>query len=382
MFVDKNQCSGCGLCAEYCPVHALSMKTDKYGFMYPVLEENKCINCNLCERVCAFNKQQYSNIPQNIYISQHVSENVCVKSTSGGMFTAISDAIFDMSGVIYAPMFDDNMSLKHMRIIDAKHRDLARGSKYVQSDISSIYHSLVDDLEKGNKVALFGTPCQIAGIRKKFHSKYEDRLCLIDVVCNGVSSPKVWEQHIKRIEETKKKKVINYNFRPKTNGYLTQTEIAYFSDGSVCEYTYAMSKYNSLYYSGLLMRPSCTNCTFCDIKRLSDITIADFSKETKLILPFEKKNGASTLLINTNKGRQLFDSFKQNITYVETDIFEIDQKRLHKCSEAIDGSEEFIYKCIQQGINSAIKTKYSKFRRLKSYIAALFYRIRNKCLIK
>lgn len=379
MFVDKNKCSGCGLCAEYCPANALSMKADEAGFLYPVLQADLCIHCDLCKKVCAFNELECGSTPQNVYISQHVSGNVCFHSTSGGMFTAISDAIFDKNGIIYAPMFDENVTLKHMRIADTEHRDLARGSKYVQSDISSIYQSLTDDLENEKNVAVFGTPCQIAGIRKKFGSKYENKLWLVDIVCNGVSSPKVWEQHVSRIEEKKKKKVINYNFRPKTKGYLSQSELAYFSDGSVCEYTYAMDRYNSLYYSGLLMRPSCSNCGFCDMKRVSDLTIADFSKETEMILPFERKKGASTLLINTSNGKQLFDNFKKNVKYVETDISEIDQKRLRKCSETNVDSEEFICKCIQQGLNSAIKTKYSKIKRLKLHIADMIYRIKNKC---
>ena len=49
---DKKKCCGCSACINICPHNALSMYTDKTGFLYPVAEPHKCTNCHLCEKVC------------------------------------------------------------------------------------------------------------------------------------------------------------------------------------------------------------------------------------------------------------------------------------------------------------------------------------------
>ena len=45
-----DKCSGCGLCEIVCPVHAVKMRYNKKGFLYPTIQKEKCINCGLCEK--------------------------------------------------------------------------------------------------------------------------------------------------------------------------------------------------------------------------------------------------------------------------------------------------------------------------------------------
>ena len=41
-------CTGCGACNNICPVGAISMKPDKYGFLYPEIDDSMCIDCGRC----------------------------------------------------------------------------------------------------------------------------------------------------------------------------------------------------------------------------------------------------------------------------------------------------------------------------------------------
>lgn len=44
--IDKEKCTGCGACAEICPVDAI--KVDDVA----VVDENECIDCGTCVEEC------------------------------------------------------------------------------------------------------------------------------------------------------------------------------------------------------------------------------------------------------------------------------------------------------------------------------------------
>ena len=54
----KAACCGCMACKVVCPVHAITVKTEKKGFWYPEIDEDLCIRCHRCIEVCAFEKDQ------------------------------------------------------------------------------------------------------------------------------------------------------------------------------------------------------------------------------------------------------------------------------------------------------------------------------------
>ena len=67
---DKSSCCGCNACGDICPKQAISFKTDKEGFWYPIVDMQKCINCGLCEKVCPI--INVSDLKKN-----DLSESIC-----------------------------------------------------------------------------------------------------------------------------------------------------------------------------------------------------------------------------------------------------------------------------------------------------------------
>ena len=67
-------------------------------------------------------------------------------------------------------------------------------SKYVQSDLGDTFKQ-VDKYLKADRIVLFsGTPCQVAGLRA-YINREDANLILLDLVCHGVPSPKLFEDY-------------------------------------------------------------------------------------------------------------------------------------------------------------------------------------------
>ena len=351
------------------------MNPDENGFLYPEFDVSKCIGCSKCDHLCAFNNLKDARISSNTFVARHKSDSVCKGSTSGGMFTAISDVFLESGSVIYSPMFDSEMYLRHQRITNSKDRDDARGSKYIQSDLSCSFAQLIHDLKESRNVAFFGTPCQVAGIKSLVPLSLQENLFTIDVVCNGVGSPFFWKQHKEKMESKYHDKMINYVFRPKKYGYLTLTELAVFKNKGEMEIISDIDRYNIIYYSRLVMRPCCSNCKYCSSQRVSDITISDFSKAERQNIPFDTENGVSSLLINSEKGKQLFYKFKKDILYKEVTRNTIQQVRLTQCESINPEANDFMKNCRKYGIEVALNKHFGFAKRVKIKIKEIYRRI-------
>jgi hypothetical protein len=64
------------------------------------------------------------------------------------------------------------------------------------------------------------------------------------------------------------------------------------------------------------------------MNRISDITIGDFSKE-QVDLSFNRKGGVSSVLVNSEKGLEIFNRIKKSITFQNVSCETITQIR-HK----------------------------------------------------
>ena len=72
-----------------------------------------------------------------------------------------------------------------------------------------------------------------------------------------------------------------------------------------------------LFYQHIMFRPSCGKCHYANTKRPSDITIADFWGWEKTDPNINADNkGVSLVLVNTEKGRELFEAVKDQMTVI------------------------------------------------------------------
>lgn len=101
-----------------------------------------------------------------VYAVKHKNESIRAASRSGGVFTALSDKIFDEDGVVYGCILTDDFMSVHVRVEGEDVRNLMRGSKYIQSRLGDTFKDVKKDLESGKKVLFSGTSCQVAGLRK------------------------------------------------------------------------------------------------------------------------------------------------------------------------------------------------------------------------
>lgn len=223
----KQNCAGCTSCMASCPKNAITMEKDGWGFQYPSIDMKKCVNCGLCDKVCPFVQSSSAKLPiQEVYAVKHRDAEILKESTSGGIFTAISDYVLEQGGVVYGAAFDENMVVRHMRATTPEQRNRMRGSKYVQSDMGDIFTQVKQDIIKKKKVLFTGTPCQVAGL-KNFLKNATDGLICLDLICHGVPSPVIYKEHLNFLSEKMKMNVLDYKFRPKDWGWHIHREIVY-----------------------------------------------------------------------------------------------------------------------------------------------------------
>jgi coenzyme F420-reducing hydrogenase beta subunit len=314
---DKKLCSGCHACYNACPTNAIEMKEDENGFKYPIVDKEKCINCGLCEKRCPIiNKKEIKNEPK-IYVCYNKDENIRMKSSSGGIFTLIAEEILNRKGVVFGVAFNNDFSCSHIMIENKEDLNELRTSKYFQSSVDNTYKKAKEILEQDRYVLYTGTPCQIEGLLAFLNKKY-DKLYTQDIVCHGVPSPKVWKKYLEYRKKIDGEEPTQINFRDKKQEGWHLFSLSFkYKDTE-----YAQNQKKDIFMKAFLrdvcLRESCYSCIFRKKHRLSDITLADCWGIKKIKPEFDDDKGTSIIMVNSEKGKELFEIFKNSINYFET----------------------------------------------------------------
>lgn len=355
--LSKEKCCGCTACLSICPVGAVSMVSDVQGFLYPQIDEEKCVHCGLCGKVCIGNGFDGNKGYLEVYGIKHKDDDVRKNSTSGGAFTAFSDVILGRGGVVYGVVYDDAIVAKFIRVDNKDDRDRCRGSKYVQAEVRDIFSDVRQDLLDDKEVLFVGTPCQVAGL-KSFLQKDFDNLYVMDFVCHGVVSPKIFADHIKMLAQRYGKRVAGYNNRFKVDGWGIHTEAVMFENGDK-EYRSCYSQaYKHLFHSLVALRPSCYQCSFCNLKRQGDLTVADMWGIDKCLPDFKDFLGVSLVLVHNSKGLTLFDKAADKLVKKEPLSKAWIQPNMQFPSAKGDNYDEFWEYYLQNGYEETIR-KYA-----------------------
>lgn len=249
---------------------------------------------------------------KSAYAVKHRNEAVRMASRSGGVFTALSDKILEQGGVVYGVKLDENFDAVHARADTKEKRDAFRGSKYVQSKIGSAYTDCETDLKEGLAVLFSGTPCQIDGLKSYIKAKNiaAEKLITLEIICHGVPSPRVYKDYL---DYARKGRVItSFDFRNKSKyGWTSHVETIKTETGDIDSQVYA-----NLFLGHNTLRPSCFCCPYKKPDRYADITIGDYWGIDELDNNFNDNRGVSLVLLNNDKGEELFGKVSDKL-YIE-----------------------------------------------------------------
>ena len=378
--VEKNKCTGCTSCMNICPKQAITMNENEDGFKYPIIDQDKCVNCGLCKKTCpALNTNENDSINE-CYVSYTKEDKYKENSPSGGVFPLIAEMVLNENGIVIGSAFDDKLKLKHIAITKGKELDKLKGSKYLQSDLGNIFSFIKSNIEK-KKILFVGTPCQVAGLKSFLKKDYDSLICM-DLFCHGVPSPKLFDKYIKELEEENNDRIISYNFRDKTTGWDNYSNTAVFTNFTKTELQ-SNNDYMKLFLSDVSLRDSCFNCNFKLGNKYSDITIGDFWGVKKKYPNMYNKKGVSAIIVNTNKGKKIFEEINRDLEFKNCKLDDIVEgsHSLAKSGNRPSKKDDFFKDIDKLSIKELVK-KYvprrSLLNRIKGKVKRIIKRIINK----
>lgn len=366
---DKFECYGCGLCADICPVKAITMEEDEEGFIYPKIDEEKCIHCDLCRKKCIYRKNESKEDKlenAEVYALINKNKEVLEKSTSGGVFTALYKKILKENGYVIGVKYTDEMEVAYDIAKTEEECEKFRGSKYVCASIDNVREKVKDLLEKDKKVLFVGNPCQIVALRKYLNKEYE-KLYLVEFICHGVPSPKVFRRYIKYIEDKYDSKVVNFEFRNKEQGWVGKQRIlkVILDDGRELIEPTRYNNYNRAFANDYMCRLSCYNCEFAGDTKNSDLVIGDYWGIQNVMPKLNTDKGVSLIKINTQKGKEIFQDIKDNFNYYESN-YEDAYRANHKFPMKLSGKRIKMMTQIDDMEINKLLLKYNQFKSLKN----------------
>ena len=369
--IDKNDCSGCSVCANACPKDCITMTADEEFFLYPKIEKTSCIDCHLCEKACpVLNKpSKKNNVEQSVYAAWNNDLEKRMISTSGGLVSAISEKIIMDGGCVIGAYYRKDFTVAHMVGMKKEDIELLRQSKYMQSDMGMIYRNIKNILLSGKKVLFCGTPCQNAAVRNYIGDN--ENLFQLDFICRGVISAGVFLEYIKYLEKKYKGKTIKVQFKNKDFGWNRFSTKIWFDNGK----EYIKDRYHDPYMVSYLrysvsLRPSCYECHFKGNERFSDITVGDFWGIGKKNPDLDEDKGTSLVMINTIKGIKLFESLGNSIVNVKCEIDDIPDGNMCLSKSPKKGyNRELFFKDIGKKSFGFVFYRYVLYRKIKTVLS-------------
>jgi acetyltransferase-like isoleucine patch superfamily enzyme len=174
-------------------------------------------------------------------------------------------------GYVCCPVFGAGLTVKHILTNDPEKLKRICGRGFLQSDTGGVYQEIKNALEEDKKVLFIGTPCETAALYSYLGGDRE-KLVTMDRTCHGVTSHKVFEKFI-------------------NDQGITEASGKAFD----------MEPFFGAYLSGITKCEACGKCKYNRLPRQADLSAGMFRGDDI---------GGAALLVNSQKGRKFFESFK------------------------------------------------------------------------
>jgi coenzyme F420-reducing hydrogenase beta subunit len=297
-------CSGCGACAAVCPSSAIELSLNDAGFFRAVVREDRCVDCGLCQSVCPrFSTPNGGKDlrESTLFALQSKSEATVQRCSSGGIAHELAaDCIrkgWHVCGVVYNPESD---RAEHRVISYLEELPDLDGSKYLQSDTSALRQAL-ELAREGANLAVFGTPCQIAGLAQAAEKLgLRDRLLLTEIFCHGVPSYLLWEHQCGRMKQKlHAERFDRVQFRYKKNDWHS-----YCLRADAGERSFFGARETELFwqvfFENVLLNDACFACEMRKTVSLADLRLGDYWGRRYQ----QHSDGVSAVFALTERGKE------------------------------------------------------------------------------
>ena len=316
----EKECTGCLSCVAVCPKDAVSTTYSDFGYRIPVVDNSKCVNCGLCARVCRVALTQPKFSTKDAYIAYNTNDDMRLKSASGGVFSCLASAILENGGVVVGAnlSFVSGMAtVKHIAVTKKEDLKLLLGSKYVESDCSSVYRAIEDHLKKDKIVLFCGTSCQIKALYRYMDVRHISMKALytVDLICHGVPGIKLLQDYLGETNFNREN-ISDLKFRTKNNGVITYQFSEITDNSGEKTISASHSSYYDLFLHCDSYRDQCYHCEYANDDKPGNITIGDYFEARqdypKLFQPggvLVDSDYLNCLLVNSIKGQELLKAY-------------------------------------------------------------------------
>ena len=282
---------------------------------------------------------------ERIFAARIKNEEILMKCSSGGAFLGIASQ-FDF---VICSVYDYKANSQRFVVVhEQTELKNAVGSKYIESNLAGIFRE-AEKLanENPDKSILFvGMGCQAAGFTKYVEKKgIRERFCVVDIICHGVPSAKIWREYAKLLGEFS-----FLTFKDKTDGWSSPRAYVKIDDEEK-----SINPFVRIYYDGVILRPACYECRFARINRVTDMTIGDFWNIENNIPDFYSERGTSLVIVHSDKGLNIWENINDEYEWRECSREQCWQENLEYPTERPTYRDRFWKDYKRYGIQFVIK---------------------------
>lgn len=315
-------CSGCGACVSVCPKNAVSLSLDNAGFYTANIDDSFCIDCGLCQKVCTRYDEVIDGVnlyDTQLFAMQSADAKTVKKCTSGGFAHELSVEALNNGYKVVGAVYDTETDSVVHKIIDSVEQvGLLDGSKYLQSNPQHAFKDVIAEAKRNSdaRFAVFGTPCQIAGIAKTAEiAGIRDRFILVEIFCHGVPSYKLWDKECDYLrQKLNTDKFDSVLFRYKKDDWHSYC-LKVDAKGKTYYGARETDLFWQVFFENVLLGSACQTCRMRKEISLADLRIGDYWGQK-----FEhRSDGVSAVFACTEQGEKAVRSLikNQKITRLE-----------------------------------------------------------------